>query len=166
VDILWDQRILSWIERVALLIAIAFLGLHTLPHAWTKLNTDFPNYYLMARLAHEGYDTSRVYEWTWLQREKDHRSLDIPAVGMVPLTPFSTLVMWPLATLPALAAKHVWIIANLALLFPLCWFIHSLTGLSYRRIALVVAFSFPLQRNLLYGQYYVLLGNITCFFSC
>ncbi len=138
-------------------MAVAFLGLHTMPRAWTKLNTDFPNYYLMARLAHEGYDTSRVYEWTWLQREKDHRSLDIPAVGMVPLTPFSTLVMWPLATLPALAAKHVWIIGNLALLVPLCWFIHSLTGLSYRRIALVVAFSFPLQRNLLYGQYYVLL---------
>ncbi len=152
-----DQRILSWMERVALLIAVAFLGLHTLPRAWTKLNTDFPNYYLMARLAHEGYDTSRVYEWIWLQREKDHRSLDIPAVGMVPLTPFSTLVMWPLAILPALAAKHVWIIANLALLVPLCWFIHSLTGLSYRRIALVLAFSFPLQRNLLYGQFYVFL---------
>ena len=152
-----DQRILSWVERVALLIAVAFLGLHTLPRAWTKLNTDFPNYYLMARLAHEGYDTSRVYEWIWLQREKDHRSLDIPAVGMVPLTPFSTLVMWPLVTVPALGAKHAWIIANLALLVPLCWFIHSLTGLSYRRIALVVAFSFPLQRNLLYGQYYVLL---------
>ena len=156
-DILWDHRIPSRIERVALVIAIAFLGLHALPRAWTKLNTDFPNYYLTARLAHEGYDTSRVYEWTWLQREKDHRSLDISSVGMVPLTPFSTLVMWPLATLPALGAKHAWIIANLALLFPLCWFIHSLTGLSYRRIALVVAFSFPLQRNLLYGQYYVLL---------
>jgi hypothetical protein len=157
VAILRDQRILSWIERVALLIAVAFLGLHTLPRAWTKLNTDFPNYYLMAQLAHEGYDTSRVYEWTWVEREKDHRSLDIPAVGMVPLTPFSTLVMWPLVTLPALAAKHVWIIVNLALLAPLCWFIRSLTGLSYRRIALILAFNFPLQRNLLYGQYYVLL---------
>jgi hypothetical protein len=157
VGILRDQRILSWIERVALLIAVSFLGLHTLPRAWAKLNTDFPNYYLMARLAHEGYDTSRVYEWLWVQREKDHRSLDIPAVGMVPLTPFSTLVMWPLVALPALAAKHVWIIANLALLVPLCWLIHSLTGLSYRRIALVLAFSFPLQRNLLYGQYYVFL---------
>ena len=154
---LLDRRILAWLERAALLMAVAFLGLHTMPRAWTKLNTDFPNYYLMARLAHEGYDTSRVYEWTWLQREKDHRSLDIPAVGMVPLTPFSALVMWPLSTLPALAAKHVWIIANLALLVPLSWFIHSLTGLSYRRIGLVIAFSFPLQRNLLYGQYYVLL---------
>ncbi len=154
---LCPKRIVSWIERIALVLAVAYLGLHTLPRAWTKLNTDFPNYYLMARLSHEGYDTSRVYEWVWLQREKDHRSLDIPAVGMVPITPFSTLVMWPLAALPALTAKHVWIIANLALLVPLCWFIHSLTGLSYRRIALVVVFSFPLQRNLLYGQYYVLL---------
>jgi hypothetical protein len=138
-------------------MAVAYLGLHTLPRAWTKLITDFPNHYLTARLAREGFDTSRVYEWVWLQREKDHRSLDSPAVGMVPNPPFSALVMWPLATLPALAAKHVWIIANLALLGPLCWFIHSLTGLSFRRIALVLAFSPPLQRNLLYGQYYVLI---------
>jgi hypothetical protein len=152
-----DQRTLPWIERVALLMAVAYLGLHTVPRAWTKLNTDFPNYYLTARLAHEGYDTSRVYEWIWLQREKDHRALDIPAVGMIPITPFSTLVIWPLAALPALAAKHVWMIANLVFLVPLCWFIHSLTGLSYRRIALVLAFSLPLQRNLLYGQYYIFL---------
>lgn len=152
-----DQRILSRIERVALLIAIAYLGLHTVPRAWTKLNTDFPNYYLTARLAHEGYDTSRVYEWIWLQREKDHRALDIPAVGMIPITPFSTLVMWPITALSALAAKHVWMIANLALLVPLCWFIRSLTGLPYRRIALVLAFSIPLQSNLLCGQFYIFL---------
>ncbi|MGD0631927.1 MAG: glycosyltransferase 87 family protein [Terracidiphilus sp.] len=152
-----DQRTIPWIERVALLIAVTYLGLHTVPRAWTKLNTDFPNYYLTARLAHEGYDTSRVYEWVWLQREKDHRSLDIPAVGMIPITPFSTLVMWPLTALPALTAKHVWIIANLALLIPLCWFIHSLTGPSYRRIAMVLAFGIPLQRNLLFGQFYILL---------
>ena len=104
-DILRDQRVLAWIERVALLIAVAYLGLHTLPRAWTKLNTDFPNYYVTARLAHEGYDTSRVYEWIWVEREKDHRSLDIPAIGMIPITPFSTLLVWPLAALPALAAK-------------------------------------------------------------
>ena len=154
---LLDQRTLSRIERVALLLAVAYLGLHTVPRAWTKLNTDFPNYYLTARSAHEGYDTSRVYEWIWLQREKDHRSLDIPAVGMIPITPFSTLVLWPLTGLSALAAKHVWILANLALLVPLCWFIHSLTSFSYLRIALVLASSVPLQRNLLLGQFYVFL---------
>ena len=156
-DVLQYQRALCWIERVVLFLALAYLGLHTMPRAWTKLNTDFPNYYLTARLAHEGFDTSRVYEWIWLQREKDHRSLDDPAVGMVPITPFSTLVMWPLTALPALAAKHVWMIANLALLVPLCWLIRSLTGLSYRRIAMVLTLSVPLQRNLLYGQFYILL---------
>ncbi len=152
-----DRRALSWIERVALLMAVAYLGLHTVPRAWTKLNTDFPNYYLTARLARESYDITRVYEWIWLQREKDHRALDIPAVGMIPITPFSTLVIWPLTVLPALAAKHVWMIANLVILIPLCWFIHSLTGLLYRRIALFLAFSLPLQRNLLFGQFYIFL---------
>jgi hypothetical protein len=140
-------------------VAVAFLGLHTVPRAWTKLNTDFPNYYLTARLAHEGFDTSRAYEWIWLQREKDHRSLDIPAVGMIPITPFSTLVIWPLTTLPALAAKRLWIVANLALLVPLCWFIHSLTRLSYRRIALCSPSVFRSSAT-------CNAGNSTYFFSC
>jgi len=110
---------------------------------------------LTARLVHEGYDTTRMYEWVWLQREKDHRSIDSEAVGLIPNTPLSSLIMWPLATLPPLAAKHVWLVANLALLVPLCWFLRSLTGLSYQRLALIFALSFPLHRNLLYGQYYV-----------
>jgi len=156
-----NQHIVSWIERVALLVAVAYLGIHTIPSAWNRLNTDFPTCYLTARLAHEGFDTSRVYEWIWLEREKDHRSLDISTIGLIPVTPPSTLVLWPLTSLPALAAKHAWMIANLVFLVPICWFIHSLTGLSYRRIALILAFSFPLQRNLLYGQYYLFILALT-----
>src|ERR1700761_6539940 len=128
-----------------------------MPRAWNKLNTDFPNYYMSARLAHEGYDTARMNEWVWLQREKDHRAVDIRVIGLLPITPFSTLVMWPLTGLSPLAAKHLWILANLALLIPLGWLLRSITGLSYRRIALVFALCFPLHRNLLFGQYYVVL---------
>ena len=122
-----------------------------------KLNTDFPNYYLAARIAHEGSDTARLNEWVWLQREKDHRALDARIIGLVPITPFSTLVMWPLTGLAPLTAKHVWLLVNLALLVPLCWLLRALTGLPYRRIALIFALSFPLHRNLLYGQFYLLL---------
>jgi hypothetical protein len=156
-EILRDRRGVSWMERFILLLAIAYLGMHTWPRAWSKLNTDFPNYYLTARLVHEDYDTARIYEWRWLQREKDHRSIDDPIVGLIPITPFSTLIMWPISEMPALAAKHVWMLANLALLVPLCWLLRSLTGLSYQRIALVCALSFPLHRNLLFGQYYLFL---------
>ena len=152
-----NYRTVGWTERGALFLLAAFLCLHALPRAWRTLNTDFPNYYMSARLAHEGYDTSRMYEWTWLQREKDHRAVDIRTIGLLPITPFSTLAMWPLTDLAPLTAKHVWILLNLAFLIPLCWLLRSMTGLSYRRIALIFALSFPLYRNLSYGQFYIFL---------
>ena len=59
---------------------------------------------------------------------------------------------------PAAAYREASVdIANFLFLIPLCWLLHSITGLPYRRIALVFAFSFPLHRNLLYGQFYIFL---------
>jgi len=150
-------RIVHWMERVTLCLALLFLSLHSLPRAWRTLNTDFPNYYMAARLVHDGFDTSRMYEWSWIEREKDHRAVDIRVIGLLPITPFSTLAVWPLAGLEPLAAKRVWILLNLGSLFPIVWMLRSMTGLSYRRIALVTFLSFPLYRNLLYGQFYIFL---------
>ena len=146
-----------WIERIALLVFGSYLCLHTLPRAWSKLNTDFPNYYISARLAREGVDTTRMYEWAWLQREKDHRGIDLRIIGLVPITPFSTLAVWPLAELPPLTAKRIWIVFNLLLLIPIVEMAHSIAGISRQRAALILALSFPLQRNFLYGQFYVVL---------
>src|SRR5579863_5879510 len=120
-DVLRVQRFVCWIERITLFFAIAFIGIHAWPNAWSTLNTDFPNYYLTARLAHEHYDTARAYEWVWIQRQKDYTPNDNRHIGLIPITPFSTLIMWPISTLPTLAAKHVWLLVNLALLVPLCW---------------------------------------------
>jgi len=152
-----DRAIVRWLERGALVLLVCYLCIHTMPRAWHTLNTDFPNYYLTARLAHEKYDTARAYEWVWLERAKDHRGIDDRVIGLIPITPFSTLMVWPLTGLAPLEAKHVWMLVNLALLVPLCWMLRAMTGLSYQRIALVFALSFPLHRNLLYGQFYVLL---------
>jgi hypothetical protein len=152
-----EHRFVDFLERAVLFLLVLFFGLHTLPHAWGKLNTDFPNYYMSARLVHEGFDTTRINEWAWLQREKDHRAVDVATIGILPITPFSTLVMWPLAGLAPLTAKHVWIVFNLALLIPLFWMLRNLTGLSWQRVGLVFALSFPLHRNFLFGQFYLLL---------
>jgi hypothetical protein len=149
---------------VLVLLGVYLFG-HTLPHAWRSLNTDFPNYYLAARVTREGVDPSRAYEWIWLQREKDHRAIDQRIVGLVPITPFSTLAIWPLTGLPPLAAKHAWLIFNLLLLFPIAWMMRSITGLSLLQIGCLFGLCFPLHRNLLYGQYYiVLLGILTAAF--
>jgi len=146
-----------WVEWLLLGLFSALLGLHTLPNAWRTLNTDFPNYYLAAQLAHEGYDTSQAYDWRWLQRQKDHRALDQRVIGLAPITPFSTLFVWPLTVLPPLQAKHVWLVLQLLLLIPIALALRSMTGQPLRRIALIAAICFPLHRNLLYGQYYLLL---------
>jgi hypothetical protein len=154
---LQDHRIVDWLERGVLFLLVLYLCVFTMPRAWGKLNTDFPNYYMSARLAHEGYDAARINEWTWLQREKDHRAVDIRLIGLLPITPFSTLVMWPLTGLAPLAAKHIWLLVNLALLVPLFWMLRSMTGLTYQRIALIFALSYPFHRNLLFGQFYLFL---------
>jgi hypothetical protein len=153
-------RILIRFEYFLLTLASALLCLHTFPTAWRTLNTDFPNYYLAAQLAHRGYDTSQAYDWRWLQREKDHRGIDQRIIGLAPITPFSTLFVWPLTWLPPLQAKHVWLILQLLLLIAIALALRSLTGQPLRRIALIAALCFPLHRNLLYGQYYILLLGI------
>jgi hypothetical protein len=152
-----SPRIPTWFEWLLLTLFSALLCLHTLPNAWRTLNTDFPNYYLTAQLAHQGFDTSQAYDWRWLQREKDHREIDQRVVGLAPITPFSTLFVWPLTVFSPLPAKHVWLILQLLLLIPIALALRSLTGQPLRRIALIAAICFPLHRNLLYGQYYILL---------
>jgi ABC-type antimicrobial peptide transport system permease subunit len=37
-----------------------YMGVRTVPRAWRTLNTDFPNYYLIARLTGEHYDTREI----------------------------------------------------------------------------------------------------------
>jgi hypothetical protein len=56
--------------------------------AWKSLNTDFVDYYLAARLYHQGYPLEQVYDWTWIQRQKDHAGIDRPIVAFALLTPF------------------------------------------------------------------------------
>src|ERR1700723_2826080 len=135
-------RVAEWLLFALL---AAHMGFRSLPKAWHTLDTDFPNYYLTARLTREHYDTSRIYEWIWVQRQKDHRDIDQRIVGMVPITPFSTLVVWPLTSMPVLSAKHCWLILNLGLLFATVAILGDLTHLPWRRVALIAALSVPLQ---------------------
>ncbi len=141
---------------IAVALGIYFL-VSALPPAWKTLNTDFPNYYLTARLIREHTDTARAYEWLWVEREKDHRGLDQRIVGLVPITPFSTLMVWPLASYPALTAKHIWIALNLGLLIGILFLLSRVSGLSPARVGILMALSYPLQFNFMLGQYYVLL---------
>ena len=144
-------------ERVLLVLLAAHFCVRTAPRAWQTLHNDFPDYYLPAALAHEHSDTSRIYEWLWLGRQKDHHGIDQSVVNLVPSTAFSTLALYPLAGMSVLAAKRCWFLISVGLLIATIFLLRALTRIPLRRIALVAAFSFPLRLNFSSGQYYALL---------
>jgi hypothetical protein len=150
-------RARAWIEilLVALLSGL-FVGRTFLP-AWRTLNTDFPNYYIAARLYSEGVSLTRVYDWIWFQRQKDHLGIEKRIVGFVPFTLDSIIPIIPFSSMPALQAKRCWLVINLLLLalsvFLLCKMTH-LGGL--RTLILVFLALEPLHTQFLYGQLHML----------
>ena len=152
-----STRTLPWLEATAcagLALLLIYQGI--LP-AWHHLNTDFPNYYLVARLLHEGYPLDRIFDWVWLQRIKDHWGLDQPLVGFAGLTPFSALPIVPLTLYSAIAAKRIWIILNLLFLAATAELMHRSTSLGRRRIWLLTLLAInPLRTSFLYGQMHIL----------
>jgi hypothetical protein len=76
---------------------------------------------------------------------------------MVPITPFSTVFVYPFTSMPPLAAKHCWLILNLGLLLATLALLRSLASLPWRHVFLIAASSVPLRVNFLLGQYYILL---------
>src|ERR1700678_1359055 len=153
-------RLIPAVEWIVLIAVALYIDGRALPRAWDQLNTDFPVYYVTGRLFREGYRTARIYEWIWLQRQKNRMGIrrgDQPVVGFVPNTPFSALLVSPLTRWPPLTAKRIWIVINLALLVAVAVLLRWLTRMGWRRIALVLGLSYPLLRNLEYGQHYVII---------
>jgi hypothetical protein len=149
--------ILFWLECFLLVFSGAYLVTRTLPRAWNTMQGDFPNYYLVARLVRDGSDTSRIYDWTWFQRQKDHYGIDQPLVAASVLTPFSFVSTLPLGYFEPLTAKRIWIITNLVFVCLILVLLRSLTDLDWKQLLLLCTCCVPLYVNFQLGQFYILL---------
>jgi hypothetical protein len=146
-----------WSERVLLVALLLLFVTKGFIPAWRHLNTDFPNYYLGARLYHQGYPIERVYEWTWFQRQKDHLGIDQRLVGFIPLTLPSILPVMPWCSLPPLQAKHFWLLMNVLFLMATGLLLKASTTLNFQRIAFLTLLAvIPLHDSFLFGQMHVL----------
>src|SRR5262245_22585398 len=146
----------TWIEGLLLVVLVGlFIGRALLP-AWRSLNTDFPNYYVAARLYSAGSSVSRIYDWIWFQRQKDHLGIERRIVAFVPHPLYTALPILPLASMPPLKAKRYWLVINLLLLAFSGILLHRMTTLGGLRIAVLMLLAIePLQKHFLYGQFYV-----------
>ena len=150
-------RLLPAIEIASCVLLSGLLLWKGVLPGWHALRTDFPNYYLVARLLREGYSLDRIYDWVWLQRIKDHWGLDQPLVGFAGLTPFSAFPIVPLSFFSALTAKRLWILINLLLLGSSVELLKQVTSLGRRRLWLLTLLAvFPLRTSFLLGQMHLL----------
>lgn len=141
---------------LVVLVAI-FISRGFIP-AWKTPKGDFEDYYLAARLYRQGYPLEQIYDWTWIQRQKDHAGIQSNLVAFALLTPFSLLPVLPFSSLPPLLAKRGWLLLNLALLGFTAYLLHRMSPLGWRRVAILVFLAIePLRANFLLGQEYILL---------
>jgi hypothetical protein len=155
----------SWAQRRVRLAAgcvAAFMFVVFLETAfragWTRLSTDFPNYYTAAVLMRQRKPLRCLYNWTWFARQMDYAGAAGQLGAYTPQTPLTMLPMTPLSGLPVLQAKRVWIAFNLILLGGVVWLLSQVTGLFWGHIALLAFCGFgSLSTNFIYGQYYVFL---------
>ena len=145
-------------EYTALLIlAGVFLWRGFIP-AWKTLNTDFVDYYLAARLYRQGYPLTQIYDWSWVQRQKDHAGIERPLVAFTSLTPFSMLPALPFTSLSPLSAKRGWLVVSLVLLALTACLLQRISKLGWRRVAILIFLAIvPLRTGFLFGQQTVVL---------
>jgi Glycosyltransferase family 87/WD40-like Beta Propeller Repeat len=140
---------------LSVLVAV-FVWLGFVP-AWRSLNTDFPSYYVAARLFGQGDSLTRVYDWIWFQRQKDRAGIENRIVPFSPLTLYSALPITPLTSFQPLSAKRWWLIINLFFLAFSAFALHRMTNLSRLRIAILMLLAiYPLQTHFRYGQLHIL----------
>jgi hypothetical protein len=125
---------------------------------WTRVETDFPNYYTAAVAAREGLPLEKYYDWTWFQREMNFTGTERQLGAYVPQSPLALLPFVPLAGLPPQRAKQVWLGVNLVLLAITIFLLARITGLPYRWLFAILLAGFgSLSANFVLGQYYVFL---------
>ena len=152
----WSLNLVAEYLVLATLVAI-FVWRGFIP-AWNTMNADFQDYYLAARLYRQGYPLEQIYDWTWIQRQKDHAGIESPLVAFTLLTPFSLLPVLPFSSLPLLVAKRGWLLLNLGLLGLAACLLRRMSPLSARRVAILVFLAIvPLRANFINGQEYILL---------
>jgi len=145
-------------EYLVLAALVAIFAWRGFIPAWKTPNGDFQDYYLAARLYRQGYPLEQLYDWTWIQRQKNHDGAQGSIVTFTLLTPFSLLPVLPFSFLPPLLAKRAWLLLNLVLLGLTVYILRRMSALKTRRVAILVFVAvLPLRANFLNGQEHVLL---------
>jgi hypothetical protein len=126
--------------------------------AWSRLDTDFPNYYAAGRIVLEHGDVNRLYDDTWFQSRQAAYGMDF-AGKFAPFPPPTALPFVPLAVFEPLTALRIVTVLNLILLAVAMLALARGTGGAPWEAALLVLLSGSGLANCFrFGQLYIALS--------
>ncbi len=150
---------MRWLDALLGTALAAVLFSTSFREGWSRVETDFPNYYTGAAATRAGLPLKDFYDWTWFQREMNYTGTERQLGAYTPQTPLAMLPFLPIAGIAPQRAKQVWLSLNAILLACLIILLVAVSDLSYRWVFLIFLAGYgSIHANFLLGQYYVFLA--------
>ncbi len=136
------------------LLAIYMVDRGVFP-AWKGIGSDFPNYYVSAKIVLEGKSAARLYDDAWFQQQIYDLGIRQPG-KFSPFPPATAFVMLPLAGFSPLTALRIETVVNLLLLVSSAVILARLLPAGILETSVFVLFSgMGLANCLRLGQLYI-----------
>lgn len=139
---------------IVLLVHLVWRGI--LP-ALTKIDSDFPNYYVSAKLVLKGGEVDRLYDDDWFQQQIYLEGIN--QLGKFsPFPPVTAFVFIPLAWLKPLDALRAWTFFNIVILVASIVLLSKIVNKDWLWCSLIFLLSgHALINNFRLGQFYLVL---------
>ncbi len=145
-------------QLVGIFVLSVFLFVRGVVPAFTRIDTDFPNYFTSARLVAHGTSLEKLYDDEWFQ-EQIYESGIQQQGKFSPYPPITALVMLPLVSFTPMDAVRIWTLFNIGCLIAEIFLLSRATGkpLEWSSL-LILGCGHALANNFRFGQFYLVLA--------
>ena len=145
-------------QRTLLVAGSSLLLYFGIVPAFSKIDSDFPNYYTAARLVIEGGNLTSLYDDAWFQKQIEREGIDREG-KFSPFPPLDAFIMIPIAHLSPQHALQAWTIVNVLLLGANILLLSKILGRGWVWSGLLFLGSgIALVNNFRLGQFYLALS--------
>ncbi len=153
-----SDPLVSWAVRLVAIVGFVIVMAAAFRAGWTRISTDFPNYYTAAVAVRNHDLLPDIYDWTWFARQMNYAGIENQLGGYVPQSPATMLAVVPIAGFRPLTAKRIWLVMSFLLLLASIAILARLTGVRWEYLTLLLLCGYrSLITNFAFGQYYILL---------
>lgn len=150
------RRLVAFVLLIALL---AFECVRGLVPAWSRVDTDFPNYLTAAKIVADGRSTQRLYDDAWFREQMRGYGME-GLSSFAPFPPPTALVLLPLARLQPLTALRVMTVVNVLCLIAAAVLLAAILTWSIADAAVFVLLSgIAIITCLRFGQLYIVIST-------